>query len=199
MYTLYHFPHSQHGRRVVSLLEAAGLPYQVKHVALDAAEHESPEFLRINPNHQVPVLEDGDLRLTESNAILRYLCTQHELLSWYPANPRQRAKVDQWLDWNQCRLAPTVVDLVLHGVFLGEQGDPQAVARGELALPERLAILESALQSDDYLTGSHPTIADLSVASNITQLSFAQIEMSGHTAQWYRRMLALDAVQQSLP
>ncbi len=198
MYTLYHFPHSQHARRVVALLEEAGLPYQLKHVAMDEGEHESPAYLKINPNHQVPVLEDGDFRLAESNAILRYLCTQHQLDSWYPAEPRLRARVDQWLDWNQCRLAQTVVDVVLHGVFLGEQGDPEVVARGRAALPERLSILEAGLEHLDYLVGDHPTIADLSVASNITQLAFAQIAPSGHTADWYERMLSLDGFQKSL-
>ncbi|MEE2730762.1 MAG: glutathione S-transferase family protein [Pseudomonadota bacterium] len=192
MYTLYHFPHSQHARRVVSLMELAGIPYQLQHVAMDEGEHAAPAFLARNPNHQVPVLEQGDFRLWESNAILRYLCEQHNLDAWYPRPARQRARVDQWLDWNQCRLAPTVVDIVLHSVFLGDQGDPQVIARGRQALPERLAILEQALADSAFLAGDTPTIADLSVASNITQLGYADIAVSGHTAQWYQRMLALE-------
>ncbi len=98
MYTLYHFPYSQHARRIVSLLEENNLPYQVRHVAMDTNEHLSAEFLNINPNHQVPILQEGDFYLSESNAILRYLCNKHELNNWYPHEAKARAKVDQWLD-----------------------------------------------------------------------------------------------------
>ena len=112
MYILYPFPYSQHARRVVSLLEAAGLPYELRHVDMAKGEHLSAAYLAINPNHQVPTLLDGDLVLHESNAILRYLCHQHGLSDWYPADPKHRARVEQWLDWNQSRLSPAVIDIV---------------------------------------------------------------------------------------
>ena len=123
MYLLYHFPQSQHARRVVSLLEEAGLEYELRHVAMDKGEHRSAAYLAINPNHQVPTLVDGDVTIHESNAILRYLCAKHRLNAWYPEDLPARAKVEQWLDWNQCRLSPAVVDIVLNSVFLGAAGD----------------------------------------------------------------------------
>jgi glutathione S-transferase len=103
MYILYHFPYSQHARRVVSLLEAAGLPYELRHVDMGQGEHLSAAYLAINPNHQVPTLLDGDLTVHESNAILRYLCHKHDLTDWYPADAKHRARVEQWLDWNQAK------------------------------------------------------------------------------------------------
>jgi glutathione S-transferase len=121
MYILYHFPYSQHARRVVSLLEAAGLPYELRHVDMAKGEHLSAAYLAVNPNHQVPTLLDGDLKLHESNVILRYLCQKHGLTDWYPADLKQRARVDQWLDWNQCRLSPAVIDIVFNTLFAGEQ------------------------------------------------------------------------------
>ena len=162
MYILYHVPYSQHARRVVSLLDAAGLPSELRHV--DMAK-----------------LLDGDLVLHESNAILRYLCHQHGLSDWYPADPKHRARVEQWLDWNQSRLSPAVIDIVRNKVFLREKGDKDAIARGEAKLRE-------------------PTIADLSVASNLFQLGFAEaIPAGARIAAWYRRIGELDAFRKSLP
>ncbi|MEZ5831195.1 MAG: glutathione S-transferase family protein [Dongiaceae bacterium] len=200
MYILYHFPYSQHARRVVSLLEAAGLPYELRHVDMAQGAHMSAGYLAINPNHQVPTLVDGDLKIHESNAILRYLCAKHALTDWYPADLKQRAMVDQWLDWNQCRLSPAVIDIVRNKVFLREKGDKDAIARGEAKLRELGPILEDGLRGHEYLVGPKPTIADLSVASNLFQLSMAEAIPAGeHIAAWYRRIGQMDAFQKSLP
>ncbi|MFV2093148.1 MAG: glutathione S-transferase family protein [Hyphomicrobiales bacterium] len=200
MYTLHHNPYSQHARRVVSLLEAAGLEYSLAPVAMDKGEHRSKKFQAINPNHQVPVLVDGDMTLCESNAILRYLCNKHALNDWYPTDPKVRASVDQWLDWNQCRLSPTVIDIVLNKVFMGPDGDAQAAKRGEEKLPELMAILEAGLQGRDYLAGADPSIADLSVASNIFHLGFAKMAPTTTNIQgWFDRVSAIDGFRKSLP
>jgi len=199
MYILYHFPFSQHSRRVVSLLEAANLPHQIRHVAMDKGEHLSASFIGINPNHQVPVFEDGNLRLFESNAILRYLCNAHELTDWYPLDVVQRGLTDQWLDWNQCRLAQPVIDIVMNKVFLGAAGDGAAIERGQRKLAELFPILEAGLTTSRFLLGNQPTIADLSLASNIFQLGFAEIKPTGKTAEWYGRMLDIPGFQKSLP
>lgn len=200
MYVLYHFPYSQHARRVVSLLEAAALPYELRHVDMAKGEHLSAAYLAINPNHQVPTLVDGDLVLHESNAILRCLCHKHGLSDWYPADPRQRARVEQWLDWNQSRLSPAVTDIVFNTLFAGARGDEQAIARGAAKLRELAPILDAGLAAQDFLAGPKPTIADLSVASNLFQLSLAKVTPPGAlTAAWYQRVAALDAFRKSLP
>jgi glutathione S-transferase len=200
MYILYHFPYSQHARRVVSLMEAAGLPYELRHVDMAKGEHLLAAYLAVNPNHQVPTLLDGDLTLHESNAILRYLCQKHALTDWYPADLQHRAQVDQWLDWNQCRLSPAVIDIVRNKVFLGDKGDKAAIARGEARMQELGPILEAGLRAYDFLTGAKPTIADLSIASNLFQLGFADAIPPGERiTSWYRRIGGLEAFRRSLP
>ena len=200
MYKLYHFPHSQHARRVVSLLEEAQLDYQLHHVAMDKAEYLSPEYLLINPNHQVPTLIDGEVKIHESNAILRYLCTKHRLDDWYPQDLAARAQVEQWLDWNQCRLSPVVVDIVLNKVFMGEQGDQDALARGEERLPELARVIDQGLEGKSYLAGEQPTIADLSLASNIFHLGYADaIPQLPQLVQWFERICLIPGFQKSLP
>lgn len=198
MYVLHHHPLSQHARRVVALLEAAHLPYELRRVSLETGEHLSDGYRAINPNHQVPTLVDGELKIFESNAILRHLCHKHGLVDWHPDDPARRAMVEQWLDWNQCRLSPAVVDIVFNAVFLGPKGDQAAIARGRDRLAELAPILETALQSQPYLAGATPTIADLSVASNIAQLALADAAPSTPSIRaWYGRIDALDGVQRS--
>jgi glutathione S-transferase len=156
--------------------------------------------LAINPNHQVPTLVDGDVTIHESNAILRYLCAKHDLNGWYPEDLPARAKVEQWLDWNQCRLSPAVVDIVLNGVFLGAAGDRAAVERGLSRLPELWSVLEAGLAETPFVAGSRPTIADLSLASSVFQLTFANITPAERaTAAWFKRVGELDGFRRSLP
>jgi glutathione S-transferase len=200
MYTLFHSPFSQHARRVVSLLIEARLEYRLHHVALEGGEHLSPQYLAVNPNHQVPTLVDADIKIHESNAILRYLCVKHALHDWYPNDLAKRAAVEQWLDWNQCRLSPAVVDIVLNTAFLGDRGDAAAIERGRDRLRELEPILEAGITGRDFLAGDRPTIADLSLASSIFQLGFAKVTPSGeHTQRWFERVSAIDGFRRSLP
>lgn len=200
MYQLYHFPYSQHARRVVSLLEEARLPYELKHVAMDQGEHMSAAYLAINPNHQVPTLVDGAVKIHESNAILRYLCLKEGLEDWYPSDLARRAVVEQWLDWTQCRLSPSVIDIVRNRVFMGERGDKAAIERGLAKLPELAAILEAGLGGGAYLAGDKPTIADLALVSNLFQLGLAGETLAGpRIAAWYDRVGALEGFRKSLP
>jgi glutathione S-transferase len=198
MYRLYHHPLSQHARRVVALLEEARLPYAPEPVALEKREHFSSAYLRINPNHQVPALVDGDLILTESNAMLRYLCSKHGLEDFYPSDLRARARTEQWLDWNQWRLGRNVIDVVRNSVFLAPNGDRDAIVRGRRAVEDAAPVLAAQLWETPFVTGQSPTIADLSIDSNITQLSLAGAEPEDAPIRaWRRRMSELYGVRRS--
>jgi glutathione S-transferase len=200
MITLYHFPISQHSRRVVSLLEEAGIEYDAQFVDLMKGEHFSPDFLKINPNHQVPSLVDGELRLHESNAILRYICDKYELNNWYPKDLILRAQTEQWLDWIQCRMSPAVVNIVFNTMFAGDNADQKAIENGQQTMVELEAILEAELADKDYLIGNAPTIADLALASNVFHLGFAKQDLQGANVQaWYGKISQLEGFKKSLP
>ncbi|MEH2505631.1 glutathione S-transferase [Bradyrhizobium sp. AZCC 1578] len=109
-----------------------------------------------------------------------------------------RARVEQWLDWNQCRLGPAVVDIVLNKVFLGPNGDASAIERGERRLADVAPVLEARLSRSAHVAGDTPTIADLSIASNLTQLYLADASpKTPATVAWYRKMEALSGVRAS--
>ena len=200
MYVLYFHPFSQHTRRVVALLEEAGLDYRTEIVDLQSGAHMAPDYLAINPNHQVPTLVDGDIKIHESNAILRYLCVKHGLDDWYPSDLKTRAAVEQWLDWGQCRLAPAVIDIVFNSLFAGPRADKAAIARGQERLAELAPMLEAALEGRDYLTGDQPTIADLAVWANVFHLTLAKAAPeTPNIAAWLARMSARPACARALP
>ncbi len=200
MYKLYQYPFSQHSRRVVSLLEEAGLEYESILVDMANDEHRSAQYRALNPNHQVPTLLDGDIKLHESNAILRYLCVKHALTDWYPDDLPARAAVEQWLDWTQCRLGPAVTAIVFNRVFMGDKGDQEAIAHGIKQMIELSDILEKDLAGKVFLAGDKPTIADLALASNLFQLGLAKEMPDSENIQgWYGRVCELEGFVKSLP
>lgn len=199
MYTLHYHPASQHSRRVIALLEEAGIPYHLQQVSLETQEHHSEAFLRVNPAGQVPVLVHDGTNLPESNAILRFLCVRHELTNWYPTLSERRGQLEYWLDWNQTKLSPSVVDVVLNACFLGDKGDKTAIERGCAVLPGLFATIEAALQTRSYLTGETPTIADLSVASNITHLRLAGlVAESSQVTKWCNNICCIAGFKKTL-
>ena len=200
MYQLYSFPFSQHSRRVISLLEQVGIEYENHVIDMMKEGHMTESYLKINPNHQVPTLIDGAVKIHESNAILRYLCIKHGLLDWYPRSGDALAKVEQWLDWTQCQLSPMVVAIVLNRVFLGEHGDKKAADDAAENIQARFEVMENYLARQKFLAHDKPTIADLSLASNLFHLSLANaLPDTPHILRWYETIAALPGFQKSLP
>ncbi len=200
MYKFYNNPMSQHSRRVQVLLEAAEIDHEAILIGFDDGEYMSEAYLAINPNHQVPTLVDGDIKIHESNAIMRYLCKKHGLEDWYPSAPEKLALVEQWLDWGQCRLSPAVVNIVLFTVFMPELNNQEAIQSGHETMKELTPILEAGLEGKDYLADDKPTIADLAVASNITHLALANAMPSApNISAWIDRMCAIPTFQALTP
>ncbi len=75
-------------------LEKLKVPYECRRVFPLEGDHKKPEFLKLNPQHTIPVYKDGDFVLNESRAILAYLATVHDDDKLYPKDPKVRAKVD---------------------------------------------------------------------------------------------------------
>jgi glutathione S-transferase len=95
---LYMHPVSMTSRPVRLFIAESGIEVDEQMVDVLAGEHYQEPFTAINPNRMVPVLEDGDLRLTESSAILKYLADKINSPA-YPKDLKQRAKVNEIMDW----------------------------------------------------------------------------------------------------
>jgi glutathione S-transferase len=90
-----------------ALLEATGQPFETQMVKLHKGEQKTPEYLAINPRGQVPVLEDGDARITQIVAIVGYLDAKFPQQGFLPSDPLARAKVMEALAWMNNTVHPT--------------------------------------------------------------------------------------------
>ncbi|WP_323059752.1 glutathione S-transferase family protein [Aeromonas hydrophila] len=138
------------------------LPLDWVPVDVLAGETRTPDFLAINPNGKIPVLElaPGDT-LAESNAILFYLAQGSPL---WPTEPRQQAEVLKWLFFEQYSHEPyiAVARFIVH--YLGRPEYQEARLDGLKAGGEKaLAVLEQQLKQSPYLCGDSPTIADIAL------------------------------------
>lgn len=110
--TLYFFAGSGPSRAVFLLAKYLKLDFEVKNINLGAGEQLKPEFLKLNPQHTVPVLVDGDFVLSESRAILAYLVNSRAPGSdLYPTNPKARALVDHRLYYDSNHVYAKVAEI----------------------------------------------------------------------------------------
>ncbi|KAH3851693.1 glutathione S-transferase theta-1-like [Dreissena polymorpha] len=114
---------SQPCRAVYLFLKAAGIKFEPKVIDLMKGENYNPEFLKKNPFHKVPLIDDGGFILAESVTIMRYIAIQYKLPEhWYPrADVRAQARVDEFLNWQHLCVRKPCMELY-HSVFQGSIG-----------------------------------------------------------------------------
>ena len=97
---------SQPSRAVVAFCDINHIPYDLVDMKIMRGGHKTEEFKKINPNQQIPVIQEEDgFVVWDSHAILRYLKEKHECPDhWYPTDLRKRAAVDQYLEWSHQNL-----------------------------------------------------------------------------------------------
>jgi glutathione S-transferase len=164
---LYMHPVSMTSRPVRLFIAENGIDVDEQVVDLMAGEHYQEAFTSINPSRQVPVLEDGDLRLTESSAILKYLADKIDSPA-YPKALKQRAKVNEMMDWfNTTFYRDYAYGWIYPQLFAHHRRPTEEVQRATIAwgkekAKERLQILNDHWlgQGKPYLCGEAITIAD---------------------------------------
>jgi glutathione S-transferase len=118
---LHYVVGSPNCRKVHAVLNHLGLSLELEYHDFFSGELQSPEYLALNPNGMVPVLQDGDFTLTESNTIMQYLAEGAGDTPLYARDRRLRADVQRWQCWELARFAP-VLDraLATREVLVGE-------------------------------------------------------------------------------
>jgi len=172
--------------KVKWVCDRLGLAYQWVAVDMMQGATRTPDFLALNPAGQVPVVAFDDGRtLAQSNAILRYLARDSDLI---PADPFLAAKMDEWLFWEQYSHEPYVAVCRFQMVYLGKPAadrDPDKVRRGEAAL----ALMDRHLAAADYLVGDRLSLADLALLAYTRLAEEGGFALSGYPAlrRWIGR------------
>ncbi len=157
---VYYAPHTR-AVRTVWLLNELGLDYELERYKLGDKAMRSPEYLAVNPNGRVPVLDDGEVRMSESTAIAQYLVARHGdgALARSPDSPDFPAYL-QWLHYGEGMIMPSINTIVVETVLLPPERRSQAHADRALRLLNRtLGPVEAHLEGREYLAGAF-SIAD---------------------------------------
>jgi glutathione S-transferase len=158
---LYHFPLSGHAHRARLFLSLLGLEARIVDIDLLKGEQKTPEFLGKNPFGQVPVLEDSEVTLADSNAILVYLALRYDASRrWYPVDdPVAAAAVQRWLSVAAGELHAGPASARVAVLFRR----PDPIEPMHAKAKRLFTLLDSHLDGRDFLAASHPTIADIAL------------------------------------
>jgi glutathione S-transferase len=187
MITIYGDPISGNCLKVKWTAERVAIPFTWVDVNVVKRETRTDAFLALNPAGQVPtiVLEDGRT-LAQSNAIILYLAEGSALI---PADPYQRAKMLEWMFWEQYSHEPNVAVVRFQMKELGRtrsEVDPTLITRAEAAL----ALMERALAGRDFLVGETLTLADIALVAYTRFAADGGFVLADYPAvdDWVRRV-----------
>lgn len=178
---------SGHAHRAQLFLSILGLPTELLDVDLANGAHKQADFLEKNIFGQVPVLEDGDVTIADSIAILVYLAKKYDKSGhWYPIAPELAAEVQRFLSVAAGQQASGPAAARLVNVF-GAQLDHE---RAKSIAEQLLTTLNQHLASRDWLVGQHATIADLANYTYIAHAPEGEVSLENypHVRAWLTRI-----------
>lgn len=187
---LYRHPLSGHAHRAELFLSLLGLEAEIIDVNLMTGEQKQEEFLKKNIFGQVPVLEDGDITIADSNAILVYLASQYDLEhTWLPIEPAKAAEVQRFLSVaaGPVNQGPGTARLI--NLFGAKLDHVKAIETAH----NLLSTLDEHLENRQWLAIDHPTIADIANYSYIAHAPEGDVSLNSYpnVRAWLQRIEAL--------
>lgn len=171
---LYHHPLSGHSHRACLMASLLSLPHELVEVDLRSGAHKQPDFLKLNPFGQVPVLEDDGVIIADSNAILVYLAKKAARPDWLPEDAAGAAAIQRWLSVAAGEVAYGPAAARLITVFGAKFNPEEVIGRAHTLLGR----LESHLANRDWLVGNGPTIADVAIYSYVARAPEGNVDLS---------------------
>ena len=175
-------------RKVVLTAQLLNLPFERVDAGAAFGITKTPDYLARNPNAMVPVLEDGDFVLWESNVIVRYLCAKHPQRGLYPQDLHARFDAERWMDWQQTTLNNAGRDAFLQFFRTPEhQRDARAIDASQAATEPLLALLDAHLARRPYMAGEHLSMADIPIACELHRWWGLPLQHADHPhlRRWY--------------
>jgi glutathione S-transferase len=201
---LYFFPPSPNTRKVHAVAIHLNLPLELQLVDLQKGEQRTPEFIRLNPTGRTPVLQDGEFILWESTAMMQYLASQISNTLW-PEDRQIRADIMRWQSWQLAHWSQACQPLQFENVIkqilqLGDP-DPQILEQATERFHKEAIALNQHLAEREFLVNNALTLADFSVASDLTYAVPGRFPLENypHIRTWYARIEQLLAWQKTAP
>ena len=187
---LHRHPLSGHSHRAQLALSLLGVPHELVDVDLMKGAHKAPEFIKLSPFGQVPVLDDNGVTLFDSNAILVYLATKYDTdRRWLPRDPKGQADVQAWLSVaaGQIAFGPAAARLIT--VFGAKRDAEDAISRAHALL----GVMDTQLAARSFLVGNAATLADIAGYSYVSAAPEGNVDLSAYAnvRSWLARVEAL--------
>ncbi|XP_072397404.1 glutathione S-transferase 1-like [Diabrotica undecimpunctata] len=184
---IYYFTMSPPSRSVLMLMRTLGIKPNIKIVNVLNGEQMKPEFLKINPLHTIPTINDNGFILYESSAILKYLVDQYgKDDSLYPRDSKKGAIVTQQLSFANTTLFPRFISTHIALLFGGSVSEDD-----KKKLNDALEYLNNTLSDSKWTAGENMTVADFAMIGILSNLEAAGVyDLTSFTNlwQWYERM-----------
>jgi glutathione S-transferase len=174
-------------QRTLWMVFELGIPYEHDDLMPRSPGTKTPEFLALNPNSRVPVIEDDGFVLCESMAINFYLAKKHNS-PLYPSDPRNEALAWQWSFWEVDRLDRTLANYLTHTSILPAAERDKSIADAAWAEVEpAMNVLNGALSKTKWLAGPEFSIADLNVACALWRCLGMDLSRWPAMRDWFTR------------
>jgi glutathione S-transferase len=180
-------------RKVVLVAQELGLAFERIDAGGSFGVVKTPEYLARNPNGLVPVLEDDQVQLWESNVIVRYLCARHAPDTLYPLALPARFDAERWMDWQQTTLNPAGRVAFMQWIRTpAERRSADAIAQSVAATEPLLALLDDQLARRPFVAGDRLTMADFPLACEVHRwIALPQPRTERpHLDRWYAAIAA---------
>ena len=152
-------------KKVVWTAQELGLEFQRTEAGGLFGIVKTPDYMQLNPNSLVPVIEDDGYVLWESNVIVRYLCAKHSSGKLYPETLQQRFDAERWMDWQQTTVNPASRPAFWQLVRTPpEQRNAAVIAESNLAVESLMATLDAHLARNAFMLGDRFSMADIPLA-----------------------------------
>ena len=179
-------------QKVLWLTGELGLAHRHIPAGGDFGLLDTPAFLAMNPHGRVPVVQDGEVVVWESHAILRYLAATYGQGRFWADAPARRAEAERWMDWSQTSLQPDF----LMGVFWGFYRTPKplrnmrTVAAKIADCGRHMRLLDQVLADQPFLGGEAPNLADIPAGTVLYRYFGLDIDRPDvpNVAAWYARL-----------
>ncbi|XP_012251097.1 glutathione S-transferase 1-1-like [Athalia rosae] len=182
---LYHYPASAPCRATRLTAAALGLDLNLKLVDLSKGEHLTPEYLKRNPQHTIPTVDDNGFVIWESRAIMAYLAEQYagKNESLYPKDPKIRAVIHQRLCFDLATLYRAFGDYYHPLFFTGATGGPDLLKK----IPPALELFDKFLEGRKYAAADTLTIADLALVVTVSNFEAVDYDLSNYknVTKWF--------------
>jgi len=184
--------------RTLWIAEELGVPYE--QIQTDFSDGpmscRAPGFTAINPNAQIPVIDDDGFKLWESLAIDLYLAKKHSDKGLYPKSLQDEAKCWQWALWAATSVEGPIGIWGQHTImFPPEKRDSKQAAAALEKLVGPFKVLDRHLKSSAYLVGNSFSVADLNLAGVLSRALAMDCAATPGVGEWLRRCLERPAAK----